>query len=269
MKRFINPLTDGVPVFVGDFFEVLQEEQYSVIRSLLSKMTEGSTQGLVLSGVLVSGNTINFDTTPGIVFLDGDFYRIDSQAGISNPSYIVPSTSESISRTFGNLSNKQVFEIKKATVSSTIPSSGQYIVIDTIGTYQNKLGGDWVTIPKPNSNYEYPSDGNPGDGAASQFLIEFFDPSYKVKNGTVIFRGAFRVNGAFTNEAIITMPENLRPKKRMNLLLGLQENISGEVVSYFQNGASILSNGELRISEQIQEGNAGGIFLDNLQYEIR
>lgn len=137
MKRLNTILTGGFPFYGTDIKDTLQDEFYALFKAFLNAMTSGKTEGVVIDGVNVT-SAAAFDTTAGIVFLDGEFYRIDAQSDIANPSYIVPDTDVDETRVYADLATKNAIVTKKATVQGSIPGAGQYITIDSTG--EKKVG---------------------------------------------------------------------------------------------------------------------------------
>ncbi len=220
MKRFIDPFaTGGAPIYNDDLFEILQREQYDILKGQFSMYRKNTPEGLIVSGVVVSASAA-FDTTAGIVFIDGDFYRIDAQTNIANPSYIVPDADIVSQDTFRDGAVKNIIVEKKATVQATIPGSGQYISI--LRTSGND-GDGWslLTPIQALQNGWIESDALP---------IEF----KKNLDGTVSFRGRLKFNsGVVTSSAVIfpnTVLADITPGDEATVMTG---GIHGGSALYF------------------------------------
>lgn len=125
----------GAPFNNEDIYELFQKESWDVIQGLLSKY-DADTYGVLISGCVGSANASNFDMTAGIVYLNGEFMRVDAVTNKSFPQYIQPKTPVTGTRVFGDSGTKAFTEEKKAELLSTTPVSGQYIPISGL------VGGD-------------------------------------------------------------------------------------------------------------------------------
>jgi hypothetical protein len=89
--------------------------------------------------------------TAGIVYLNGEFMRIEAQTGFSLPQYIQPLSTVNTSRQFEDNTTQVLFEENSATINSSTPASGQYIsVLSTTGSNSRQAKppiiidiGDW------------------------------------------------------------------------------------------------------------------------------
>ncbi len=129
MKRFIDPFaTGGAPIYNDDLL-LLQNGYLDLLKGYFTNLRSNNREGAVLTGVVVSTSAA-FDTTAGIVFLDGEFYTLPAQSNIANPSYIVPDVDIVSQDTFRDGAVKNIIVEKRATVQATIPGSGQYFTIN-------------------------------------------------------------------------------------------------------------------------------------------
>lgn len=143
MKKIVTGSTPGgAPLYLGDFKTTFNDEIWDAMQALLSGY-DSDTEGLIISGCVISGAG-PYNMTAGIVYLNGEFMRIDAQVGIGLPQYIQPLATVNTSRQFENNTNQVLFEEKSATVAGSAPGAGQYVAITSttdaedrrIGKYQ-------------------------------------------------------------------------------------------------------------------------------------
>lgn len=121
----------GAPFNNEDLNDVFQTEPWGVLQGMLSGYDSGA-EGVIVSGCVVTANASNFDMTAGIVYLNGEFMRVDAVTNLSYPRYIKAATPTNVTRTFENTTS-QIFIIeKKAQVSATVDGSGQEITISNL-----------------------------------------------------------------------------------------------------------------------------------------
>ena len=127
MKKFISAGLGGAPINKNDLKELFNDEIWAALEALLSPYND-DTQGIIVSGCVLSANASNFDMTAGIVYLDGEFMRIDAATNQTFTKYIAPATPVDDSRTFADASSQAVTRDKKAELVGSAPG-GQYITI--------------------------------------------------------------------------------------------------------------------------------------------
>jgi hypothetical protein len=133
MRRFIEAQQlGGLPVYNSDIISVVQKNYFDILKGNYKQLLFGSSQGVVINGCEVTdggGGLLN--VSEGLVFIDDDFYLVNSATGLSNPSYIVPSSDINEQRTLKSGVSTNVLVTKTASFSSSIPS-GQYINVNSI-----------------------------------------------------------------------------------------------------------------------------------------
>ncbi|WP_448529207.1 hypothetical protein [Raineya sp.] len=115
----------GQPFFNSDF-ALQQAEIYKAIEHQFL-----DTNGLVLSGCVVTGNSIS----AGLVYLDGKIRELASATGLTFPCYIKSSPQidyDSRVHTEDN-QNKTTKSEFKAEITNTLPVSGDYITVTASG----------------------------------------------------------------------------------------------------------------------------------------
>lgn len=129
MKKITSSATlGGAPVNKGDLRTVFNDEIWDALEALLSPFIT-DTQGLIVSGCVLSANGGNWDISEGIVFIDGEFMRFDAVTNQSLPKYIKAATAVNDTRTFADGSSATLFITKKADLAGSAPGAGQYIAI--------------------------------------------------------------------------------------------------------------------------------------------
>ncbi|HMG89264.1 MAG TPA: hypothetical protein VK589_04370 [Chryseolinea sp.] len=129
MKKIVSA-TDlgGAPFFKNDMREIFNAELWDVIEGILSQH-DADTQGVIISGCVLSANAANFDMTAGIVYLNGEFMRIAAATNQTFNKFIQPSTPTTESRTFADGTTHNLTETKGAELGASTPGAGQYITI--------------------------------------------------------------------------------------------------------------------------------------------
>ena len=132
MKKYVNPVpSGGAPLHNNRLTTELNEEIWNAMEALLSKY-DADTEGVIVSGCVLSDNAGNFDMTAGIVYLNGEFMRIAAATNQTFPSYIIPSTVTYIQKTFADATPKNLIEVSGAELDGSTPVSGQYITISSL-----------------------------------------------------------------------------------------------------------------------------------------
>lgn len=132
MRKLNKPMPNGGAPFTNeDLNDVFQTEIWDAIQSLLFEYNSDS-EGVIVSGCLVSANASNFDMTAGIVYLNGEFMRVDAVTNLSFPRYIKAATPTNVTRTFENTTTQTFIIERKAEVSTTNDGSGQEITISSL-----------------------------------------------------------------------------------------------------------------------------------------
>jgi hypothetical protein len=136
MKKLITPMpAGGAPFNNEDVYDLFQKDIWESMEALLNRYAS-DTEGIVVSGCVVSANGGNFDITAGIVFINGEYQRLAAATNQTYTKYIVADSPLTTQRNFQDLSNKDFMVEKKAILSGT--SSGQYITIDTVNGLEDR-----------------------------------------------------------------------------------------------------------------------------------
>lgn len=132
MKKLINAGTlGGIPFYEPDLSDVISAELWAALQGLLSPF-DADTEGLIISGCVVSANVGNFDMTAGVVYLNGEFMRIAAVTNQGFTKYIAPSTPTSDSRTAEDGTTVAVVQTKLAGLVGSAPGGSQYVTINTL-----------------------------------------------------------------------------------------------------------------------------------------
>lgn len=141
MKK-LTTATDlgGAPIYKSDFRTLFNVDIWDCVQGLLS-MYNATTEGVIVSGCVVTPNAGNFDMTTGVVYLNGVFMRVPAVTNQTFPKYIQPGTVVNDSRIFADGSTHTVMVDTPAICQAGIPGSGQYITISTTGNLGQMGGG--------------------------------------------------------------------------------------------------------------------------------
>ena len=132
MKKIVSTADlGGAPLFKSDMREVFNTEIWDAIEALLAPF-DADTEGLIISGCVITNNSGNFDMTAGIVYLNGEFMRIAAATNQAYTKHIAPATPTEDSRTYADGTSNGVVETKNAELVSSAPGSGQYITINNL-----------------------------------------------------------------------------------------------------------------------------------------
>lgn len=124
----------GGPFTKADLRVMFNQEIWDAMQSLLSPF-DSDTEGIILSGCVVTANIgtpANFDITAGIVYLNGEFMRVEAVNNQTFPKYIQPLTPINDTRTFADSTTHTVAVEKKAWLDGFAPGSGQYVTIGSL-----------------------------------------------------------------------------------------------------------------------------------------
>ena len=115
MKRFVNPLPNGLmPVFKQDML-TLQEEASSAYNAHLL----GLGEPIILSGCEVTVNSSsNLTLTPGVVFLNGDCLRVSAYTG-TFPCWLSEGTPVAETKVFKDGSTQNVFTTRLTKITTS------------------------------------------------------------------------------------------------------------------------------------------------------
>lgn len=201
MKKIVSA-TDlgGAPFFKNDLRDVFNSEIWGAMEALLSPFNS-DTEGIIVSGCVISANGSNFDMTSGIVYLDGNFMRVPAATNVAFTRYIAPDTAVQDSRTFADQTTHAVVETKTAGLY-TVTGSGQYITISSLTSAEDRRfskflnDSGWITVSSFNQGSVI------GTGVA-----------YRKFNNIVYLRGAISVTLASYNptNGMFTIPAGFRP----------------------------------------------------------
>lgn len=121
----------GAPFTNEDLNDVFQDEIWAAMQAMLSQY-DSDAEGVIVSGCVVTPNASNFDMTAGIVYLNGEFMRVDAVTNQTFTKYIKASTPTNVTRTFNDAASKTFIIEKKAEVSGTADGGGQEITISSL-----------------------------------------------------------------------------------------------------------------------------------------
>ena len=130
--RKIVPAADlgGAPMFKNDLRDVFNGDIWAALDGMLASR-QADSQGIIISGCVLSDNAGNFDMTAGVVYLNGEFMRIAAATNQTFPKFIAPKTPVSDSRTFADGTTHAVVETKEAELVASA-GSGQEITISSL-----------------------------------------------------------------------------------------------------------------------------------------
>ncbi len=132
MRKLNNPMPSGGAPFTNeDLNDVFQGEIWAAMQAMLSQY-DSDAEGVIVSGCVVTPNASNFDMTAGIVYLNGEFMRVDAVTNQTFTKYIKASTPTNVTRTFNDAASKTFILEKKAEVSGTADGGGQEITISSL-----------------------------------------------------------------------------------------------------------------------------------------
>ncbi len=127
----------GAPFSNEDLNDVFQGEIWAALQAMLSQYNDDA-EGVIVSGCVVTPNVGNFDMTAGIVYLNGEFMRVDAVTNQTFPKYIKAATPTNIVRAFQDTLNKTFIVERKAEVSATVDGSGQEITIASVAAANDR-----------------------------------------------------------------------------------------------------------------------------------
>lgn len=121
----------GAPFTNEDLNDVFQGEIWAAMQAMLSQY-DSDAEGVIVSGCVVTPNASNFDMTAGIVYLNGEFMRVDAVTNQTFTKYIKAAAATNVTRTFNDAASKTFIIEKKAEVSGTADGGGQEITISSL-----------------------------------------------------------------------------------------------------------------------------------------
>ena len=121
----------GAPFTNEDLNDVFQGEIWAAMQAMLSQY-DSDSEGVIVSGCAVTPNASNFDMTAGIVYLNGEFMRVDAVTNQTFTKYIKASAAANVARDFNDGASKTFIIEKKAEVSATVDGGGQEITISSL-----------------------------------------------------------------------------------------------------------------------------------------
>lgn len=133
MKKLVTAADlGGAPFTKADLRTVFNDEIWDAVEALLSPYAS-DTEGIIVSGCVITNNAGNFDMTEGICYLDGQFRRIAAVTNQTYPKYIYPNfISVDDTRTFADGSSHVLFSDRIASLDVSIPVGVQYIAITNL-----------------------------------------------------------------------------------------------------------------------------------------
>lgn len=162
MKKIVSPLSNGGAPWTDDLLAgILGQEGWTAFEALLQNLYPSSASGNV--GVIISGCVVSgagpYNCSAGIVYLNGQFMSFPGFTALTLPQYIVPATLVTNTDIWGDGSSHNLWTQQDAAVQSSLPGSGQYISLTTLGA-QGTPGGQrygmggmtaWTTLTLLNS----------------------------------------------------------------------------------------------------------------------
>lgn len=245
MKKWTSTALGGAPVTDDDLLAVFNSEIWGAIEAIFYQFNS-DTQGVIVSGCVLTDNAGNFDMTAGIVYLNGEFMRIPAFTNQAFTKYIAPDTIVNDSRTFQDSTTNTVAVTKQATLVGSAPGSGQYVTIASlIGPDVRRYFGVWKNIPLQNSWV--------ASGSST--------PQYKVSVGKVQFRGQVDGTGAssgnITNTGVLPSAgyNVAMPSNRLHVTTLATDAIP----------VSVTTSGQMNSQDH---ANTSALYLEGLQYFI-
>ena len=127
----------GAPFTNEDLSDVFQTEIWAALQAMLS-VYDADAEGVIVSGCVVTPNAGNFDMTAGIVYLNGEFMRVDAVTNQTFTKYIKAATPTNVARVFQDTISKTFIVERKAEVSATVAAGGQEITIASVAASNNR-----------------------------------------------------------------------------------------------------------------------------------
>lgn len=90
-------------------------ETKDAIEALLNSITNGDTEGLILSGCTVSGTAGNFAISSGYVYLDGEVLLYSGGSGFSATRYLQKATVTEEGGVFADTVTRNYINVNEAT----------------------------------------------------------------------------------------------------------------------------------------------------------
>lgn len=136
MKRLKSSIPNGgAPL--GQFpvlRDIFDTENKDAIEALLTTITDGETQGVILSGCEVSGTSGNFAISAGYVYLDGKVLRYPGGSGFSATRYLQKASDTEESGTFADTVVRAYIDVEAAEDAGSAPGGGvQYVTVTFSG----------------------------------------------------------------------------------------------------------------------------------------
>jgi hypothetical protein len=214
--------------------EIFDEENKDAIEAILTSITDGQTQGVILSGCVAAGATPNGTLTAGFVYLDGKVLRLPAQTGLTWPVYIAEAAATEEGGVFADSVTRQYIDVEEAEVVTSIPGAGQYVTITDQSTQGRTLLNALQEIENTNeawtsTGFSYGTGASAGIAGAPEF--------YKDRNGVVHLRGGI-VKGSTTT--LGTLPAGYRPQETI-ALTSFNEDTETLQVFVITTGGSISS----------------------------
>jgi hypothetical protein len=132
MKRLKTTIPDGgAPL--GQFpvlRDIFDTENKDAIEALLTSITEGETEGVILSGCAVTGTAGNFAISAGYVYLDGKVLRYAGGSGFSATRYLQKAADTEETGAFADTVVRAYIDVETAEDAVSAPGGGvQYVTV--------------------------------------------------------------------------------------------------------------------------------------------
>lgn len=196
MRKWTSTALGGAPVYDDDLLDIFNSEIWGAMQAIFSPY-DSDTEGVIVSGCVISGSG-PYNISAGIVYLNGEFMRINAFTSLSLPFYIQPDTVTTEPRTFADSTVNAVITVKIATVGGSAPGSGQYIAVTSPTDPDDRRYGPtpWVTMNLINGWAS-------GAGVISTGAI----PQYRIESGRVYLKGTLYQAGSTSRVFADNLPK--------------------------------------------------------------
>lgn len=130
MKKLVTTQPGGGPIHQDDLRTVFNSEIWYVLEATFG-MFNGDTQGVIVSGCILTPNGGNWDISEGLIYLNGEFMRLAAATNQALPKYIQPAAAVNDDRQFADAVTRTLFITKGAELAGSAPGGSQYVAITT------------------------------------------------------------------------------------------------------------------------------------------
>lgn len=143
MKKFSSSDLGGAPITKEDLRIIFNLEIWDAIQALLFPFN-ADTEGIIVSGCILTANGGGFDMTSGIVYINGGFKRISSVTAQAFTKYIIASADIADARVFSDGITHTVAFTSGAEIAAA-PGSGQSITINSLTGADDRRWSNIIT----------------------------------------------------------------------------------------------------------------------------